>query len=428
MRTAVSLLLLLGSVLVARVTMAGDGVADLRGAALAFGFALIAAALVGKLFERIRLPRISGYLLFGLACGPYAGDLISRAMAADLRLINGLALALIAFVAGLEMNLSRLAVDARRIAGLGFAVLAGPITAFSVAFAIAWPWLPLPPIDSLALRLTAAAIAALLVVSFSPTVSIAVIAEGRARGPLASLVVALVVVADLVLIIVFSLLLQLVRLLSGTPVSSEVGLLALLSWEIVGALAFGAMIGAVFAIYLRAISRETTLALLGLCVLLAVIGRALHFEVVLASLAAGLVVENVAPPRGDALKLAVERGALPVLIVFFVAAGASLELNALATVGIPALIIGAARTALLFGVNRAWVRAEAPDHPTRTAWMGLVSQGGVTLGLAALVAVEFPEWGGPLYTLVLSLAGLNILIGPILFRGALTRAGEIDRM
>ena len=33
-----------------------------RPAALALGFALIAAALTGALFERIRLPRVSGYL------------------------------------------------------------------------------------------------------------------------------------------------------------------------------------------------------------------------------------------------------------------------------------------------------------------------------------------------------------------------------
>jgi hypothetical protein len=50
----------------------------------------------------------------------------------------------------------------------------------------------------------------------------------------------------------------------------------------------------------------------------------LTFEPLLAALAAGLVVENVAPPRGDALRVAVERGALPVLVLFFATAGASL--------------------------------------------------------------------------------------------------------
>ena len=91
-----ALLLLLLTVLVVRRTMAGDGLADLRSTALAFGFALIAAALAGDLVGRVRLPRLSGYLLFGLACGPYAADLISRTMAGELQQINGLAIALIA--------------------------------------------------------------------------------------------------------------------------------------------------------------------------------------------------------------------------------------------------------------------------------------------------------------------------------------------
>jgi hypothetical protein len=59
--------------------------------------------------------------------------------------------------------------------------------------------------------------------------------------------------------------------------------------------------------------------------------------------------------------------------------------------------------------------------------MGLISQAGVTLGLATLVAAEFPRWGSPVRTLVIALTGLHILIGPILFKAALQRAGELDR-
>ena len=89
-----------------------------------------------------------------------------------------------------------------------------------------------------------------------------------------------------------------------------------------------------FALYLRYVGREVTIALLGAVRRsLSQLGPRLHFEPLLAALAAGLVVENIAPPSGDALKDAVERGALPVLIVFFAAAGASLQLDALATIG-----------------------------------------------------------------------------------------------
>jgi Kef-type K+ transport system membrane component KefB len=203
---------------------------------------------------------------------------------------------------------------------------------------------------------------------------------------------------------------------------------ALLTWELLGSLAFGALIGVALAFYLREIGREVTIVLLGVCMLLAGVGRLLHFEIVLASLAAGLVVENIAPPKGDALKEAVERGALPVLVVFFAAAGASLEMAALTRLGGVALVLAAVRAATLWQSARLGVRWARLPEPASMAWMGLVSQGGVTLGLASLAAAEFPDWGGTVYTLIVAMTAVHVLAGPILFRSALQRAGEVGMM
>src|SRR5690606_3210539 len=43
--------------------------APTRVTGLALGVALIAAYLAGVLLERLRLPKVTGYLLFGLFCG-----------------------------------------------------------------------------------------------------------------------------------------------------------------------------------------------------------------------------------------------------------------------------------------------------------------------------------------------------------------------
>jgi Kef-type K+ transport system membrane component KefB len=422
---AAALALLLATLFMLRLATSGDLSSDLRGTALAFGFALIAAVLAGDILERLRLPRISGYLLFGLASGPFAADLISRVMAADLQQINGLAVALIAFVAGLEMNVARLRSTLAQILRLSVVVLGGSLIVFTLGFTLFWQYLPLPAGTSTTARLAIALVVALLVVSFSPTVTIAVITESRARGPLSRLVMALVIVADLLLIVVFALALQLVRWSSDTGIEQDVGPVAALAWELVGSVSFGAAIGAAFAFYLRMVAREVTIVLIGVCMLLAIVGRFLHFEIVLASLTAGLVVENIAPPKGDALRLAVERGALPVLVVFFVAAGASLQLDALAAVGGIALAIAVVRAGLLYLMSQAGIWWSNLPEPAALSWMGLVSQGGVTVGLASIVSTEFPEWGPPVYTLIIALTAIHVLVGPVLFRAALSRAGEI---
>ena len=61
-------------------------------------------------------------------------------------------------------------------------------------------------------------------------------------------------------------------------------------------------------------------------------------------------------------------------------------------------------------------------------WMGMVSQAGVTLGLTLIIAGEYPTWGATVQTLVVSLIALHQLVGPVLFRAALARAGEIGKM
>jgi Kef-type K+ transport system membrane component KefB len=362
-----------------------------------------------------------------MVCGPYLANIITRPMARELQLINGLAVVLIAFIAGLEMNMARLRPQMRAILQLGCVTLGIVYACLFVAFWALWPWLPIAPAFTGAQRLAAAALLSTLVASFSPTVTIALIAESRASGPLSELTLTVVILADLLLILMFTVVMQLVRFAFGG--ATDVSLFVSVSWEIFGSFAFGAAIGALFALYLRYVGREVAVMLLGICGLVAGVGTQLHLEPLLAALAAGIVVENIAPPRGDMLKNAVERGALPVLIVFFAAAGASLQLDALATLGGVALALSALRMFVIWiGARVGSAYASIPQPVGGLVWMGFVSQAGVTLGLTLLVAAEFPTWGATISTLVVALIALHQLAGPVLFRAALGRAGEIGRM
>jgi len=58
-------------------------------------------------------------------------------------------------------------------------------------------------------------------------------------------------------------------------------------------------------------------------------------------------------------------------------------------------------------------------------WMGLVSQAGVAIGLATVLAQVYAERGAEMRTLFLTVIALNESLGPILFRQALGRSGEI---
>jgi trehalose 6-phosphate synthase len=418
-----ALLLAIGAVAWARYLGPSDS-AVLVGTALAVGFTLLGAWVTGELLRRLHLPRLTGYLLFGVLVGPYLGNVITLSMTSQLQAVTGIATTLIALIAGLTISLERLGPSLSAIVRLTTATLATVIIGIGVVAWFAWPWLPVAPETSGIARAVIVCLLTIMVASVSPTMTAAVTTETGARGRLSELVLAVVVLADLVLLVLFSCAMQVARAVLR-PDSEGPNLLVRFAWETGGAVAFGALVGALFALYLRYVGREVTLALLAMCGLLSQVGTTQQFEPLLAAVAAGLVIENLSVSQGDALRAAVQRGAPPVLIIFFVAIGSSLRVDALLALGPVALGLAAVRTILIRAGLRAGLNASGIDPLVgRYAWTGLISQAGITVGLASVVASEFPGWGTQLQTLLIALIPIHELVGPMLFRRGLAKAGE----
>jgi trehalose-6-phosphate synthase/Kef-type K+ transport system membrane component KefB len=392
---------------------------------LALGFALMGASLTGDVLRRFQLPRLTGYLLFGVIVGPYVGNLITETMAGQLQMVTGVATTLIALIAGLTLSVERLGSRLGAIAKLTGVTLAVAVVGVSAVAWIAWPWLPIAPEVGGLQRLVMLSLLVVMVVSFSPTMTAAVVADSGARGRLSDTVLAMVVLADLVVLVLFSVAMQLARMVFDQGAGGEV--LARLVWEIGGAVAFGVLVGVLFALYLRFIGREITLVLLAVCVVLSQVGTTQQLQPLLAALAAGVVIENLAVAQGDTLRAAVRRGAPPVLVVFFTAVGASLRLDAVAATGLAALALSALRLGFIrLGVKTGMAWSRLPEAIGRHAWTGLISQAGITLGFASIVATDFPGWGNQVQLLLVASIAIHEFVGPILFRRGLAQAGELD--
>ena len=420
--------LLLAVAAVVWVRRLGAETAGAGGTALALGFTLLGAWIAGDVIRRLHVPRLTGYLLFGVLVGPYLGNVISQSMAVQLQAITGVATTLIALIAGLSLNVERLGRRLTAIAGMTATTLAVAMAGLFAAAWIAWPWLGIAPGTVGVERVVMIVLLVLVVVSFSPTMTAAVTADAGARGRFSELVLAIVILADLTLLVLFSFAMQLARAVFGAGTgTAEVSVLARFAWEIGGAVAFGALAGAVFALYVRYVGREIALVLIALCALLSQVGTTQEFEPLLAAVAAGLVIENLAVAQGDALRAAVQRAAPPILLVFFVAVGTSLRLDALAVGGLVALAISIGRIVMIrIGVAAGRRLSGLDPTPADYAWTGLISQAGITLGFASIVAAEFPGWGTNVQMLLVALIAIHELVGPIVFRQGLARAGELD--
>jgi len=421
----------LGLVVGGVLWMRGLGVSSTAasaGTALVLGFVLIGAWLAGDALRWLRMPRLTGYLLFGIGVGPYAGNLVTGAMSSQLQVVAGFATTLIALIAGLTLSVERLGPRFAPIARFTAMAVAVPLALVFAAAWAAWPWLPIDAEASGLARVVMALVLAVIVVSFSPTMTAAVITDTAARGRLSQLVLAVVVMADLLLLVLFAVAMQAARVVLNPASDLGVGAVAVrVVWEIGGAVAFGALVGALFALYLRYVAREVPLALLGVCALLSQVGSVQQFEPLLAAMAAGLVIENLSVAQGEALRTAVRQAAPPVLVVFFVAVGASLRLDAVAATGLTVFAVVLLRLAAIRVGVVAGLRVSGLDpEPARHVWTGLLSQAGITLGFAAVAANEFGGWALQVQVLLVGAIAINELVGPVVFRRGLGRAGDLD--
>ncbi|MGQ0508731.1 MAG: cation:proton antiporter, partial [Myxococcaceae bacterium] len=263
-----------------------------------------------------------------------------------------------------------------------------------------------------------------VIVSFSPTVTIAIVQETRAKGPFTEFLMALVILGDLLVMVLFAGSAGWVRASQGASLSVGV-LLGGVGWELFGSILVGFLIAIPVLLYLRLVRRDLPLFISAICFVAAEGSAALHLSPLLVALSAGALISNLDEREGERLNHSIQRAGLPVFALFFAAAGAGLHLNALGSVGLLALVLVAVRALAIFLSTRVFARKTEPNL-RQFLWMGLISQAGVTFGLAALVRRTFPEFGADVEVLIVAMVTLHELVGPVLSRRAVIGAGEVD--
>jgi Kef-type K+ transport system membrane component KefB len=261
----------------------------------------------------------------------------------------------------------------------------------------------------------------------SPAIALAMLSETRADGPLSRFFLALVVVADLVVVIIYSIVAAVAAALLGSGV--DIGETALeVGWELVGSIGFGVALGMLIGVYVRGIKRGAPLFALLVCVVVAEIGKHVHLDSLIVMLAAGIWLANFSRADADDLIHEFETAQLPVFLVWFALAGMRLDLDQLWTLIVPVLAIVATRmVAFYLGTRIACARTDADSELTSYAWIGLVPQAGLSLALVVAIQAQFPAFGGFAATLMLSVLGVNQLVSPIMMRWALVQSGEAGR-
>ena len=421
------LLLAVGGLMQAARTFTTD--TSIAGTELAFGYLLLSAYFTGKIFNRLGFPKLTGYLFSGIISGPFVLGMVTKDMGHSLDVVKDTATAIIALEAGAELQLSKIRPVMKTLRGLTiFAVIGAMFTITGVLFLMR-PLLPsiFNGFDTMQSLAICSAIGVALSAQ-SPTVVMALLAETRADGPLSSVVLASVVVADLTVITVFSIALA----LTGAAIGGKIDVVETalhVGWELIGSMVFGLLIGMVMGQFLKTVKRGGSLFGLLICVIVAEIGARMSLDPLIILLTAGIWLRNWSSADASDMFHNFESAQLPVFLVFFGLAGAKLDIYTLWTYLLPVGIIAAVRAASFFlGARFATKITGAQDVVKKYAWFGLVPQAGLALALALVLRTTFAgSFGDGAAVILFGVVGFNEAVAPPILRRILIKTGEAGK-
>ena len=380
---------------------------------------IAAAMTAGLLFNRfaklISLPNVTGYLVAGLLIGPSVLNLIPKDGTEALNVLVTLALGFIAYSIGGEFNINNI----KAIGGKSII-----ITMLQALTAVGLVDITLCALGfNVPLALTLGAIAA----ATAPAATLMVVRQYRANGPVTRTLLPVVAMDDAVGLIVFAVSLALAQGMSGGGDMSFYTMVVQPLTEIVLSLAIGGAIGLIASIALRFFHSKDNF----LCVSVAAVllGTALADIWGLSSLlcmSIGAIVCNLRKDA-DSIMEGCERWTPPLFMLFFVISGAELDLAAIPTVGMLGVAYLVARSAGKYlGTYIGSGIVHADEKIKKYLGLALLPQAGVAIGMAQICAAKLPMYSERITTVVLCAALIYELIGPVITKAALVKAGEIS--
>ena len=382
------------------------------------GFVLLAGLLAGKLIRQLKIPMVTAYLLLGVIIGPAALNLVSESLVNSSGLISNIVLGLIAFGIGQNFALKI------------FRKIVRPVIWLSVLAAAA-PWFLVTMALTLLLKqpLYIALLFGAISSATAPASTVMVIREYKAKGSFTDTLLGIVAIDDAWCLIIFALSFALAKALAihGSDNAFLIKELLRSFLEIGGALILGGALALSLAYLSRFISTPSELLIytLGFIFLNTGLALYLNFSVLLANMFMAGVLVNVHKVSFKFFE-SLRSIESPLFLLFFVLAGANLEIGLLKTLGgLGLAYVGFRALGKIGGAYLGGVIAQVPERIKNYMGFALLPQAGVALGVALIAKEQFPEIGGMIFTTIVATTVIYEIIGPICTRVSLSKAGEI---
>lgn len=401
-----------------------------------FGIIVTASNQIAQLFQKIKLPLITGFIVIGVIAGPFVLKILPKDLV-HLDFINDISLGFIAFAAGAEMYLKEIKDRGKPIAIMTTSQI---VITFVISFILLYFFIDLMPFaKNFTTKVSVAFVLLTSTIFIAPSLAttIPLIGELRANGPFTKTVLGVTVFKDILLIIIFAITFAVSDMLvSGETLYWYEILVVLLD------LILSIGIGIVYAIIYKVVFKikkpfwvEIILFLVAgwsTFLLSSFVNHIshnffvfpIHLEAVLIGITASFYLINFSKFRLNVQQL-VEKVGPYIYVAFFTLVGAALSLDALAKYWLIALVLFGLRIILLFGssVIGSLISKDSIKE-TFLSWTPHIAQAGISLGLITIIAARFDVFGDEFAAILIAVIVINQFIGPPLMKFAITKVGE----
>lgn len=381
---------------------------------LTVGLLLLAGMVTEFISRKIRIPRVTILILCGVLIGPSVLDLLPPASEHWHLVVSEIALLMVGFLLGGKLSVSAMRDYGPQVLWISVFEVLGVTAVVFVGLMLA------------GVRTELALLVAGIAPASAPAAITNVVEELRAKGRFTETLLGIVAIDDAWGLIMFSLMLAAASVVSGGGDVAS-GLL-MGGRELGGALLIGGLLGIPATWLANRIRAQEPMQAEALGFVLVCGGLAIWLQAsyLLAAMVMGMVVTNFA--KSDAPFRSIRELEWPIMILFFVLAGASLEISELPRIGLIGIVYILLRMGgLLAG---AWMGGSlSKASGTVKRWMGLaiMPQAGVALGMALVAGNRFPEVKETILPLIIGTTVVFELVGPVLARLSLEKSGETGR-
>jgi Kef-type K+ transport system membrane component KefB len=385
---------------------------------LCLGIILVGAIVSEKIVNYLRIPAITSYILLGILLGPHALNITGNGLMLSTEILSNIVLGLIAFHIGRNFSLENFRKIGKAVLSISLSVTISTlfcVTAGLYIFAH----------QSFYISLIFGAIST----ATAPATTMIIIRQYRARGTFTDILIGSVAIDDAWGIIIFSLCLSVAQTFQYGNASELFVLIAL--GKATGKIVLSVIVGFTMAYIVSWVSTHLKRTEVMLTFILGAIfintGISISFNVspLLSNMIFGAVLVNIDTTAFRYFE-SVSKVDWPLYVMFYVFAGAGLEIGLLSTLGLVGTIYIASRIMGRVGGGYVGGLLSGTDSKVKN-YMGiaLMPQAGVAIGLAMIAKTMLHDSGSTIFNTIIITTVVFEIFGPIATRYALNKAGNI---